>query len=44
MCEMVINYSLVEIDVNRKNKHGVTPLNMAAIFNTDACDAIKMQG
>ena len=37
MCEMVINYSLVEIDVNRKNKHGVTPLNMAARFNTDAC-------
>ena len=37
MCEMVISYSSVTIDVNWKNKLGFTPLHMAAISNTDAC-------
>ena len=40
MCEMVINYSSVTIDVNRKNKHGFAPLHLAAISNTDACSML----
>ena len=37
MVEMVINYSSVPLDVNRKNLTGATPLHFATVNNTEAC-------
>ena len=37
MVEMVINHSLVSLDVNAKNHNGTTPLHVAALKNTEAC-------
>ena len=37
MVEMVINYSSVPLDVNSKNRIGVTPLHVSALNNTEAC-------
>ena len=40
MVEMVISYSSVPVDVNSKNLHGVTPLHVAALHNTEACSML----
>ena len=37
MVEMVISYSSVSLDINIKNRIGVTPLHVASLNNTDAC-------
>ena len=37
MVEMVITLSLDSPDVNSKNDNGVTPLHVAALYNTEAC-------
>ena len=40
MVEMVIRYSPVALDVNSKNRHGITPLHVAALNNTEACSML----
>ena len=40
MVEMVISYSSVTLDVNSRNLHGVTPLHVAALNNTEACSML----
>ena len=40
MVEMVINYSSVSLDVNTKNLNATTPLHVAALKNTEACDML----
>ena len=40
MVEMVISYSSVPLDVNRKNLIGITPLHVAALNNTEACSML----
>ena len=37
MCEMVINHSSRPVNVNAKNHDGVTPLHMAALYNSESC-------
>ena len=40
MCEMVINYSSVPVDVIARNNNGVTPLHMAALSYSEACSML----
>ena len=40
MVEMVISYSSVPLDVNSENLHGITPLHVAALNNTEACSML----
>ena len=40
MVEMVIRYSPIHLDVNCRNVHGVTPLHVAALNNTEACSML----
>ena len=44
MVEMVIRYSPVTLDVNSKNRNGVTPLHVAALNNTEACSMLLLYG
>ena len=40
MCEMVINYSSVPVDVNARNNNGVTSLHMAALSYSETCSML----
>ena len=44
MVEMVISYSSATLDVNSKNSIGVTPLHVAALNNTEACEMLLKYG
>ena len=44
MVEMVISYSSVPLDINRRNHIGATPLHVAALNNTEACSTLLKYG
>ena len=44
MVEMVISYSSTSPDVNSKNSIGATPLHVAALNNTEACEMLLKYG